>query len=171
MSEEAKKCPFCGEEILSVAIKCKHCGEFLNKTNNPTQEIKKSDEPEKILWEGRPSHLYYLVSYIISVLLIPAYGLGLLLLLYFLLDRHCKVFTTTNKRVRSKTGIISRSIHEVSIKDIRSVNLQQGILERLFGLGSINIGSAGTAGIEVSFKGVINPTMVKEKIQELKERQ
>lgn len=35
MSQEAeqkvKKCPFCAEEILTNAVKCKHCGEWLNK--------------------------------------------------------------------------------------------------------------------------------------------
>ena len=37
--EEKKLCPYCGEEILAVAKKCKHCGEWLDKQDETVKPI------------------------------------------------------------------------------------------------------------------------------------
>ncbi|MDR1973906.1 MAG: DUF805 domain-containing protein [Bacteroidales bacterium] len=36
--EKTQKCPFCGEEILTAAKKCKHCGEWLTEQTPPKSE-------------------------------------------------------------------------------------------------------------------------------------
>jgi len=46
-----KKCPFCAEEIQDDAIKCKHCGEFLDASNRPRFA------EEKIQWYLRKSFI------------------------------------------------------------------------------------------------------------------
>lgn len=40
-----KTCPFCAEDIQDAAIKCKHCGEFLDGTRLPA-----GGGPEKLPW-------------------------------------------------------------------------------------------------------------------------
>lgn len=35
MSEEYKQCPFCSEQILAEAIRCKHCKSDLNESRQP----------------------------------------------------------------------------------------------------------------------------------------
>lgn len=48
MSQETKKCPYCGEEILAVAKKCKHCGTWLDGRDEAKASIPatpKQDNP------------------------------------------------------------------------------------------------------------------------------
>ena len=69
----------------------------------------------------------------------------------------------------SKAGIISRKIQEVGVRDIRNINLKQGIVERLLGLGTVDIASAGTGGIEVSFLGIKDPMRARDLIRREKD--
>ncbi len=38
-SKPTKSCPYCGEEILAVAVKCKHCGSRLTAPPSPASQL------------------------------------------------------------------------------------------------------------------------------------
>ncbi len=56
-TELKKQCPFCGEEILPTAKKCKHCGEWLegkpDEIKNRATEKELEDDEESLGFGGR----------------------------------------------------------------------------------------------------------------------
>lgn len=73
-------------------------------------------------------------------------------------------FGVTNKRVMVKVGFIRRSSIEVLLQKIESINVDQGILGRMLGYGTIVI--SGTGGTKNTFKKISSPLELRRQAQE-----
>ena len=68
-----------------------------------------------------------------------------------------------------KEGLEATS--EVEIADLRNVVANQGIVERIFGLGSVGLSTAGQSGFEVRMRGIRDPQKVVMIIKDQKKQQ
>src|SRR5437899_1151662 len=73
-------------------------------------------------------------------------------------------FTVTNKRVILKTGFIHNKTAEMFLSKIESVGVDQTILGRIFGYGSIEL--RGTGGSLEPFSDISHPLEFRRQIQE-----
>lgn len=76
-------------------------------------------------------------------------------------------YTIDKDGIESKIGILSLSqtITRIRYEDIRSIDSRQGITERLLGTGTLEMGTAASAGLEMSFSGIARPLEVQRLIQ------
>jgi hypothetical protein len=79
-THDHKNCPFCGKDILSVAAKCKHCGEFVNcayKTVTPEEFINRAFKhilglkiEKAILFKALKKFIIVIIFLIVIIILI-----------------------------------------------------------------------------------------------------
>jgi uncharacterized membrane protein YdbT with pleckstrin-like domain len=72
-------------------------------------------------------------------------------------------FVVTNKGVLVKTGLIKRDTLETLLSKIECIQVQQGVLGRLFNYGTIVI--VGTGGTQNTFKVVQKPLEFRKVVQ------
>ena len=124
-----------------------------------------------VIYDAHPAmfraHPFWFLGYII---LIPAFGLGIVLLLYWYIQTRQTRLTVTDSEIVYARGILRKARTEVSIKHIRSVNMTQGFLNRLLGVGTIQVFTAGDQP-EFTVPGIPLPGTVREAISKAKDQQ
>ena len=124
-----------------------------------------------VIYDAHPAmfraHPFWFLGYII---LIPAFGLGIVLLLYWYIQTGQTRLTVSDSEIVYARGILRKARTEVSIKHIRSVNMTQGFLNRLLGVGTIQVFTAGDQP-EFTVPGIPLPGTVREAISKAKDQQ
>ena len=66
-------------------------------------------------------------------------------------------YVLTDQRVMSISGVIVRQVREVPLARVQNTVLVRSLGERLFGLGTVGVASAGSAWIEVAWVMIAHP--------------
>jgi membrane protein YdbS with pleckstrin-like domain len=76
-----------------------------------------------------------------------------------------RLYVLTNRRIMRIRGVFNVDIFEANLTRIQNTYLRLNWYERVFRLGTIDLSTAGTGGIEASWENVARPLEVHEAIR------
>ena len=134
---------------------------------------------ERELYEGRPSWRalmsFYAIGVGVAALVLVIVGLladswapaiviaaiiaGLTLVVGYLRRIGTKYLITT-QRLRISRGLVRKNVQETRLERVQNVNYQQGVLDRMLGVGTVDFDTAGTDDSEFRFEWVNEPEQV-----------
>jgi uncharacterized membrane protein YdbT with pleckstrin-like domain len=100
---------------------------------------------EKVVHIGHIS--LWSISHLIAIgiLLLPAFGLGLIFLVIAYVRYKSVELAVTTKRIIVKHGFIRRQTVEINLSKVESIQVEQGLLGRLFNFGTLIVSGTGTS--------------------------
>ncbi len=104
------------------------------------------------------------LGFIASVILIAAFGLGIIILLVWYLKTKALKLTVTDRDIVLEKGLLSKEHSEINIDSIRTIRVSQSFFNRIFGVGQIEIFTAGD-NPEVVAAGMPEPNRVRELVK------
>ena len=152
-------CPECKKPVSTAAHACPNCGYPVadNLAQQPaTGTAGPSLEGAEPLAEIRPSWWGYFWHLFFFWLIVPP------IVAYF--RRAATVLRIFPARITLTRGLLSKCYRDYNPRDIRSIDIDQGLFQRLVGIGDLTISTAATAEGAEQISSIPDPQGVRDLI-------
>ena len=103
------------------------------------------------------------LGFILALILIPT-GIGIVIFIYWFLLVRTTTFSISKDHVLYSKGILSRSNAEIDLDGIRTVRVNQSLLNRMFDTGTVELYTAGDSP-EIVANNLSAPNNIRELIK------
>lgn len=167
------RCPQCGFEAIANATFCSRCGARLM---TPRPETKHEYALTRILpswWHF--ARILMLVAIVFAAglleiiaphadrrvgLLLTATAAAIMSLVY--LARRYTSWSLTSDRLIERRGLLASRRREMELADVRSIEVNRSLMQRIMGLGDVGIASAASADFMIRMLNIPDPERVAE---------
>ena len=104
------------------------------------------------------------VGFILTIVIIPAFGVGILIFLIWHLKNKASKLVVTENELLFEKGLLSKERSEVNLSSVRTVKIKQSFFNRIFGTGTVEIYTAGDSP-EIVAIGMPDPNKIRELIK------
>ena len=154
-------CPECGKQVSTAAKACPSCGFPVTEKAGPEDAAAPGlAKPNELLAEVRPSWWNYFWHLVFFFLIVPP--------IIAACRRASTVLRVYSNRVTLERGLFAKCYQDYLPRDIRSIDIDQGFLARMAGIGDITISTAATTEAAEKIEGIPDPKTIRELI--LKQR-
>lgn len=168
------RCQQCGLESAAGAAFCARCG---TRLMSPRPEARREYAVTRI----RPSWWRFGGAIILALMLAAAAAwllahrqprpaailvvVALILAVFTAITRRSLSWSITSERLIERRGLIASRRRELELADIRSVEVEQRLFQRLLGLGSVMVASAASADFMIRLEGVRDPEAIADTLR------
>ncbi|HEV2008990.1 MAG TPA: PH domain-containing protein, partial [Burkholderiales bacterium] len=92
-------------------------------------------------------------------------AIGLILIVVALIRRLTTELVLTDRRIITKSGLISRNTVEMNLAKIESIHVNQGLLGRILDYGDVTV--VGTGASLEPLRAIANPLQLRRKLGEV----
>ena len=145
-------CPECGKQVSTAAATCPSCGFPV------AAQAAQAAQPahDTLLAEVRPSWWRFFWHLCFCWLIVP--------LIVAWCRRASVILRIYPGRVTLERGLLSKSYREFMARDIRSIEIDQGLMARMVGIGDLTISTAATVDADEEIEGIPDPKALRDLI-------